>query len=440
MTTEKQLDVLIVGRPVGVVTQTSGGKLTFDYADEWREGRIQIPLSLSMPLAAKTHRHDTISAFIWGLLPDNEQTLQRWATRFQVSPRSPFALIGKVGQDCAGAVQFIPTDAELNTIDDMVTPLSEQDVGSRLAELRMDAAATRRRGDTGQFSLAGAQAKTAFYLDPKTGTWGIPQGRTPTTHIFKPPMPHLKGHTENEHYCLKLADLLGIDAAKSRVMEFAGQKAIVVERYDRAVNAGKVIRIHQEDMCQALGLMPSKKYENDDGPGIATIATNVLNASNDPVLDTRRFIQANIFNFLIAGTDAHAKNYSMLLGPRSTARLAPMYDVSSILPHLGEDEIAADMRDIKMAMKVGGYYEIEAIMPRHWERCAKSARFSAEETLTILREQIDAIPDLAWKCAAQCHEEGLDHPIIDRLAELLSERAAKLRRSYSPEPAASFQP
>ncbi|MCG7504877.1 type II toxin-antitoxin system HipA family toxin [Mesorhizobium retamae] len=433
MANEKSLNVLISGFHVGAVTQMEGDQLKFEYAEEWREGRIQIPLSLSMPLAERMHRHHRIAAFIWGLLPDNEQTLQRWATRFQVSPRSPFALISAVGQDCAGAVQFLLPEAQENSSADRVTTITEQEIGARLTELRADAAATRRMGDHGQFSLAGAQAKTAFYRDPETGAWGIPEGRIPTTHIFKPPMPHLSGQAENEHYCLKLANLLGIEAANSQVMEFDGQQVIVVERYDRAVRDGKTIRIHQEDMCQALGLMPQKKYENEGGPGIKEIIGDVLSASNDPAGDTRRFMEANIFNFLIAGTDAHAKNYSMILGPRSTTTFAPLYDVSSILPHLGEGETPADMHDLRLAMKVGGYYEIEKIMPRHWERCARAGRFPGEETIAIIRHFIEVLPDMAFKCAVECLQEGLTHPILRRLPDLLAKRAATLRRLYRGE-------
>ena len=433
MAKENSLDVRLSGLHVGVVTQAEGGQLKFEYDEEWREGRIQIPLSLSMPLAERAHRHDRIAAFIWGLLPDNELILQRWAAQFQVSPRSPFALISAVGQDCAGAVQFHPPDMQMNGSSDRVTMITEKEIGSRLAELRTDAAASRRRGDHGQFSLAGAQAKTAFYLDPETKAWGIPEGRIPTTHIFKPPMPHLKGLPENEHFCLKLANLLGMEAARSQVLDFDGEKAIVVERYDRAVIGGHVVRIHQEDACQALGMMPQKKYESEGGPGIARIAADVLSASNDPAADTRRFLQANIFNFLIVGTDAHAKNYSMKLGPRSTAAFAPLYDVSSILPHLGEGEITTDTRDLRLAMKVGGYYEVDKIMPRHWERCARAARFPADETISMIRHGIAALPDLASQCAAECRREGLDHPILGKLADLLAGRALSLHRTYGSE-------
>lgn len=430
---EKRLHVLIAEQHVGELSQHVTGRLSFIYDDAWRDGPIQIPLSLSMPLAAKEHPDAKISAFIWGLLPDNEVILSRWAQQFGVSARNAFALISAVGEDCAGAVQFLTPEKLNNPAKDDVVWLAEENIGRRLAELRADSAATRRRTDKGQFSLAGAQAKTAFYYEAATDRWGVPQGRVPTTHIFKPPMPHLNGQTENEHFCLCLANMAGLKAAKSIVRCFDGEKVIVVERYDRLLTPNGIIRIHQEDMCQALGVPPSRKYESDGGPGIAKIITEVLPACDDIEADCTRFMEANIFNFLIAGSDAHAKNYSILLGPQTSARLAPLYDISSILPHLGEGEVQAEMRDIRMVMNIGGHYEMEAIMPRHWERLAKSARFSPNKTIALMRRHIARLPDLAASCAAHCQAEGVTHPIIPKLADLIALRVAKLALIYGSE-------
>lgn len=428
------LDVYISGRHVGELHHLQGGKLSFSYDERWMNGRVAIPLSLSMPTIARSYDGKVVEAFLWGLLPDNEQTIGRWAQRFQVSARNPFALLRHVGRDCAGAVQFLPRGTELSH-GETFEPLTDAQIGDRLHDLRRDGAATRRLGDPGQFSLAGAQAKTAFHRDATTGQWGIPREDTPTTHIFKPPMPHLHGHTENEHFCLQLAGMLGLDAAHSQVLEFAGEKAIVVTRYDRRLVDGRTIRIHQEDMCQALSVMPTRKYENQGGPGIATIATRVLSASNDPTRDRQAFMQANIFNWIIGGTDAHAKNYSMLLGAQGEARLAPFYDLSSILPHLGEGEIQAGTRDLRLAMKIDRVYPIDEVTPRHWERCASSARVGSEFTLQSVRNQIAVMPDLASACAAALRAQGISHEIVNRLVDTIAARANGLSRLYGQEAA-----
>ncbi|MCX8570835.1 type II toxin-antitoxin system HipA family toxin [Aminobacter sp. MET-1] len=429
------LDVYIAGRPVGELHHLQSGKLSFSYHEAWMEGRVAIPLSLSMPTITRTYAGKVIEAFLWGLLPDNEQTLSRWAQRFQVSARNPFALLKNVGRDCAGAVQFLPHGDPLTRGEDVVL-LSEAQIGERLRDLRRDGAATRRIGDPGQFSLAGAQAKTAFHYDKDNNRWGIPLGDTPTTHIFKPPMPHLHGHTENEHFCLQLANKLGMDAAHSQVRDFAGEKAIVVERYDRRNIDGKTIRIHQEDMCQALSVMPTLKYENQGGPGVTTISNKVISASLNPVGDRQSFMAANVFNWIIAGTDAHAKNYSMLLGAQGEARLAPLYDISSILPHLGEGEVQAEMRDLKLAMKIDRTYLIDEIMPRHWERCASSAKVNGEYTMQTIRHQLAVTPDLSSDCAQELRKEGIMHEVVDRLVDAIATRIKSLSRIYGEEAAA----
>lgn len=426
------LDVYISGRRVGELHHLQGGKFSFSYDDRWMNGRVAIPLSLSMPTITRTYNGKVVEAFLWGLLPDNEQTLARWAQRFQVSARNPFALLKNVGRDCAGAVQFLPQGDEISR-GEIFESLTDEQIGDRLRDLRRDGAATRRLGDAGQFSLAGAEAKTAFHFDTSTGQWGIPLGDTPTTHIFKPPMPHLHGHIENEHFCLQLAQMLGMDAAHSQVLEFAGEKAIVVKRYDRRNIDGRTIRIHQEDMCQALSVMPTLKYENQGGPGVVTISNKVLSASNDLVRDWQIFMEANIFNWVIGGTDAHAKNYSMLLGAQSEARLAPLYDISTILPHLGEGEIQAEMRDLRLAMKIDRVYPIDEVMPRHWKRCASSAKVGSEFTMQTIRHQIAIMPDLASECAAKVRVEGIKHEIVDRLVDTISARAQGLSRIYGQE-------
>jgi len=295
--------------------------------------RTPIRCRSQMPLAAREHRRAVVEAFLWGLLPDNEQVLARWAAKFQVSARNVFALISHVGEDCAGAIQFVSPD-RLETIrsgkEDKVEWLDEHDIAQRLQTLRADHAAWRLPRDTGQFSLAGAQPKTALLL--QKGRWCIPSGRLPTTHILKPPTGHFDGHAENEHICLMLARSLGLPAAQSRVMRFGDEIAIVIERYDRQRKGNDIVRVHQEDVCQALGIMPTKKYQNEGGPGPASIVDLLHTYSTDREEDVGTFIAALGFNWLIAGIDAHAKNYSLLLsGPQ--VRLAPLYDVASILPY-----------------------------------------------------------------------------------------------------------
>jgi serine/threonine-protein kinase HipA len=419
-----ELITLLDGKEIGRVQRGARGRITFVYDDAWRKESDAYPLSLSMPLGAKEHGRAVTEAFLWGLLPDNERVIARWAAKFQVSARNVFALIAHVGQDCAGAVQFV-TPERLDAIhggkEDKVEWLSEDDIAKRLETLRKDHAAWRLPSDTGQFSLAGAQPKTALLFQNKR--WGIPSGRLPTTHILKPPTGQFDGHAENEHVCLKLAQSLGLPAAQSTVMRFKKEIAIVVERYDRQRKGNDIIRVHQEDVCQALGIMPTKKYQNEGGPSGFDIVQLLRTYSTDRDADLNTFIDALGFNWLIAGTDAHAKNYSLLLGGRRI-RLAPLYDVASILPY---DEF--EWPKVKLAMKIGGEYKLSLIGLHQWQKFAREMRVDADELIDRFSNMAKRLPDEVSAARAAASKEGLDAPILDRLTKELIERAGACGKS-----------
>jgi serine/threonine-protein kinase HipA len=419
-----ELVALLDRKEIGRVHNDARGRLTFVYDDDWRKSPDAVPLSLSAPLAAREHGPSVVQAFLWGLLPNNEIVLSRWATKFQVSARNVFALLSHVGQDCAGAVQFVTPerlDALRSGGEDEVEWLGEPELAKRLQILRDDHAAWRLPRDTGQFSLAGAQPKTALLLQNKR--WGIPSGRNPTTHILKPPTGHFDGHSENEHFCLMLARNLGLPAAQSRVMRFEKEIAIVIERYDRQQKGNKIVRIHQEDTCQALGIMPTRKYQNEGGPSAADVVELLRTSSTDRETDVNTFVDALGFNWLIAGTDAHAKNYSLLLGG-PLVRLAPLYDVASTLPY---DEF--DKQKLKLAMKVGGEYKLSLIGLRQWKKFARETRFNADELIARLGSMAKQLPDEANDARKRAQAEGLGKAVIDRLATRLIERASACERA-----------
>jgi serine/threonine-protein kinase HipA len=418
-----ELVTLLDGKEVGRVHNDARGRLTFVYDDEWRKVPDAYPLSLSMPIVSKEHGRSVVEAFLWGLLPDNEQVLARWAAKFHVSARNVFALISHVGEDCAGAVQFV-TPERLEAIrsgkEDKVEWLDESEVAKRLRLLREDHAAWRLPRDTGQFSLAGAQPKTALLLQNER--WGIPSGRIPTTHILKPPTGHFDGHAENEHICLMLARNLGLPSALSKVMRFKDEVAIVVERYDRQQKGNGIIRVHQEDICQALGIMPTKKYQNEGGPSPVNIIELLRTYSTDRDTDLDTFGAALGFNWLIAGTDAHAKNYSLLLsGP--DVRLAPLYDIASILPY-GE----VDLRKAKLAMKIGEEYKVSQIGLRQWQKFAREVRVNVDQLVEVLISMAKQLPDEVAAARSLARKEGLENFLVERLATQLIERAHECRR------------
>lgn len=406
------LDDVLAGR----LERLRGGKLRFQYDSSYQADPDHTPLSLSMPIAVDTHSDSVIRPWLWGLLPDNDSVLRRWGREFDVRHTSPFSLLSTpIGHDCAGAVRFLREDE--STVDDegQVTWLTDEQVGERLRELRTDNTSWLGQSFTGQFSLAGAQAKTAMLLED--GRWGVPSGEIPTTHILKPAIAGIDDHDLNEHLCLDAARHAGLTVARTRISSFGAETAVVVERYDRAkLPDHRLRRIHQEDLCQALGVDPRDKYQNDGGPSVADVA-DLFRSTMNPreELDALwRFADALAWNWIIGGTDAHAKNYSLLLAG-SQIRLAPLYDIASALPYSHE-------KKLRLAMKIGGSYEV---YPRRntWPEAAKDLHLDEDELIAGVRTLADVAPDAFSDAAADPQVEQLGRELPGRLVDLIAERS-----------------
>ena len=415
----ESLAVLLDDRVAGTLTRLSGGRLRFDYDDDYR-AQNAVPLSLSMPPQIRSHPDNVITPWLWGLLPDNEAVLGRWAREFHASATSPFSLLATpIGEDCAGAVRFVAHDQTEHFLrrDGDVIWLSEEEVGERLRELKADSTAWLGESFTGQFSLAGAQAKTALLFED--GRWGVPSGSTPTSHILKPAVAGFDDHDLNEHLCLSAARRAGLIAARSRVGQFGDESAIVVERYDRVPSEHRIIRVHQEDLCQALGFPPSKKYQNEGGPTpiqiISLLRTGMPSrAAEDAVW---RFIDALAWNWLIAGTDAHAKNYSLLLAG-ADVRLAPLYDVASALPYNIHE------KKMRLAMKIGGHYEV-VNYSNPWPRAAKDFGVDYDELQNRVVSLATRTPDAFADAAAEPEVAALKRDLAVRLHERVTGRVSR---------------
>jgi serine/threonine-protein kinase HipA len=380
-----------------------------------------------MPLAVQEHSDDAIRPYLEGLLPDSEGVLARWGAQFQVSPRNAFGLLAHVGEDCPGAVQFVPPHrvAELQaSTDPPIAWLTDSDVEGRLRELRTSNATGRRAADPGYFSLPGAQAKTALLYED--GRWGVPSGRVPTTHILKPPSGDFDGFAENEHVCLRLAASLGLPTTRSQVRRFGEEVAIVIERYDRISIDGRRVRVHQEDFCQALGVSPHVKYEAEGGPGIRSVAEVLRTFSSAHAEDLNTLMGAAALNWVIAGTDAHAKNYSILIAS-GQVRLAPLYDLASVLPY--PDRIP--LREAKLAMRIGREYSLWKIERRHWVRLADEVGIDSGAVLERVRSVVEAIPERLAEVCAAVRSAGIEHHVVTRLESETHKRAAECLKALN---------
>ena len=409
-----ELFIVLEGDLIGRIRADKAGRLSLSYEPSWRDSTHSHSLSVSMPLADTTYPHKLVSSYLWNLLPENPNVLQHWGRQYGVSAANPFKLLAYVGADVPGAAQFIPPE-RLDEIRSRREPaidwMRPDELAQRLAQLRNDVAAMRRPSDVGKMSLPGAQVKTAYCRDERNNRWGVPSGRAPTTHIIKPCVPGFGGLVENEYLCQDIAARLGMPSAKCSVLAL-DQTYIVVERYDRLPappGAKFVQRVHQEDTCQALGLMPGKKYQQDGGPGISQIMTLIRRVSSNPAADVDRFLDANSFNWLIGGTDAHAKNYSFLIGASNEVRLAPLYDLSSQLPY-------HTLIEQRLAMKIGNRYDIPMVGIADWRKLAAACKLDFEIVVGRLTQMIDALPDVITTARDQALTDKLDRKTVTSLA------------------------
>ena len=415
------LAVIINGSVAGELHRLADNRLRLRYHEDYRTNPTATPLSVSMPVELEEHSDQRVSPWLWGLLPDNADVLARWGRDFGVSIANPFPLLGtKVGYDCPGAVQFCPAEA----VDDLlgrggdVSEMSEADVAARLRALKADATTWLGPARTGQFSLGGAQAKTALHFSALG--WGEPSGNVPTTHILKPTVPDFDWLDVNEHLCLVAAANSGLRAARTQMGVFEDQTAIIVERFDRVAHQGTLTRVHHEDLCQALSLHPTRKYQADGGPSPGQIAVLLRSAvtGGGAADDLWGFFDALAFNWLIAGSDAHAKNYSLLLAG-TQSRLAPLYDVASFLPY---DKSKG--HKISLAMKIGGDYRLRRTdRPGAWDKTADEMGLDRDTAITRILNLARKLPTAFDQAAHDNTIQALPTDLPRRLVDQVATRA-----------------
>ena len=362
------------------------GEHRLQYESGWSASPAGRPLSLSLPFPPGNvaHRGDVVRNYFDNLLPDSDAIRERMAARFTLGSTDTFQLLAALGRDCVGAVQLLPSDRFPEGFDRIDCVRLDQ-LG---VEQAIDAAisGTRALGqheqDDFRISIAGAQEKTALLWH--AGHWCRPLDATPTSHIFKLPLglvdnmrADMHDSVENEWLCARLMALLDFDVAACEIARFGARKVLVVERFDRLLQApsGKppwLARLPQEDFCQALGLPGTRKYESDGGPGIRDIL-RVLDASTSAAADKLSFVLAQLAFWLLAATDGHGKNFSLFLERGGGYRLTPLYDVLSAWPIIGSGPNQVSPRRAKLSMALRGkhaHYHLHEIHTRHFEALA----------------------------------------------------------------------
>ena len=372
------LHVVMHGQEIAHLTSSREGRVRLTYL----EGATSVTrgLSYSLPASGVEYRGERVANWLGCLLPDRSEVLTRWRARYGLKRLDAYALLWHVGEDVAGAAQFIRPE-RLGLLGDSggTRPITEEEIAARIRSLVADAASWAPSAGTGQFSLAGAQAKFALAETPDG--WVEPSGQLPTTHIFKPAIPNMADQDLNEHLTMRLAREVGLPVAPTRLVEFDGARALVVTRFDRYRDShGAWHRVHQEDAVQALGLGPLRKFESQGGPGVRAVAELLTLAvsGGHAQEDVHTFLDAVAFNWLTFGTDAHARNYALLHHGPST-RLAPLYDLNSFLPYASE-------RPSHLAMRIG-FTETNpaAVSRRDWGELARDCRVDEDALVARVR-------------------------------------------------------
>jgi len=352
---KKKLRVMLDEQQVGVLL-VEKNSYEFQYSTSWLNNSNAFPLSVSLPLDSKPFNGRKVQAYFSNLLPEGDirSVIEQ---HYRISKGNDFELLVAIGGECAGAISFVSKD-HLDKFVDEYEPLSSD----RLFELinNMSEQPLIISPKEVRLSLAGAQNKLPIYIEDDQ--FFVPHGHLPSSHILKPPNPRFHELVENEYFCMVLAKKLGLIVPEVYI-HVNKIPVFLIERYDRVQQNGRLIRLHQEDFCQALGIPPTQKYQSEGGPTLVDCFGLIKQFSSTPAPDTLQLMKWVYFNYLIGNADAHGKNLSFIHTP-SGARLAPFYDLLST-------EVYRNLSR-KLAMKIEKIKEYRFVAKRHWDRLANA--------------------------------------------------------------------
>lgn len=407
-----KLDVWLFTEHVGSLGLVNG-RLSFEYSAEWVQSPNAIPLSCSLPLQTAPFDDHVTRPFFAGLLPEGKMR-QLIAQQLQVSGQNEFALLDHLGGECAGAVTFLEEGKSLTQRPegDDVQWLTDDELLEILEELPHRPMLAGKDGL--RLSLAGAQDKLPVIFD---GTRvGLPRNGTPSSHILKPAIEAVEASVTNEGFCMALADAMQLKPASALIRKVGDREFLLVERYDRIVDShGYRQRLHQEDFCQALGVVSENKYQNEGGPDLAQCFDLVRRVTRPSAPHVLRLFDYVIFNTLIGNHDAHGKNFSLLYSVKGPV-LSPFYDTLStaVYPKLA----------VKMAMKIGSKYKFTEIYGRHWAQFAHEVGLAKPQAKKRILEVAQALPQIARQLQADPNKGFAQHKLVEQIIVLIEQRCA----------------
>jgi serine/threonine-protein kinase HipA len=415
------LSVFLRGVPVGSLERTGSSRYRFTYSKDAVQGDWSDPmarLSASLPLREERFKPSESAPFFEGLLPEGA-VRATIAGKLGISEANGFDILAALGADCAGAVVILPEGRPLRSPPGAAArPLSEKQVGDLLRDLPRDPLGIDVDPGGVRLSLGGVQDKLVLVRLP-TGGFAQPLGGAPSNCLLKPEHERFEGLAANEAFCMRVAAAAGNEVARTELRESDGIRCLYSERFDRAVDAaGATTRLHQEDMCQALGVLPTQKYEAEGGPSVASVIALLRRQPNRRIaLDVNAFVRAVLTNFVLGNSDAHGKNFSLLYDPAAGIRLAPLYDVVSTAVYDGLTP--------RMAMAIGGEEDPSQVDLLCWERLGSESGLGGglPRFVRTWSSEILAATEATFRDA---EEEGWSHPVLEAIADVARERARRL--------------
>lgn len=407
---EHKLDVYLMHDLVGRLWLDDRRRFVFQYDEAWLKRKSPVPLSLSLPLKDEPYLDDAARPFFSNLLPE-AGVRQALARRLRISEQNDFDLLREIGGECAGAVSVLP-QGRSPEVSPGYREIDEEELHRIVKELPRRPFLVGERGL--RLSLAGAQSKLPVYLEGNRVF--LATGNAPSTHILKPPIPGIEESVENEAFCMTLAAQMGLRVPKASVRQ-GHDRLYIVERYDREYQqGGEILRIHQEDFCQVLGILPEQKYETEGGPSLERCFALLKEQSASPASDQKDLLSWVVFNALIGNADAHAKNLAILYTPRGP-RLAPFYDLISTL-------VYPDLSS-RLAMRIGGENRLPWLQQRHWERLSGEAGIKPRWTLTMVRDISHRASSLASSVARDFMEAYGRPATVEKVVQIIKKAASR---------------
>jgi serine/threonine-protein kinase HipA len=406
------LDVYLHGERIGDLERTIGTDYRFAYAAETvsEAGEDAIVLSNSLPVREQAYDAMATRTFFDGLLPEDVRR-DEIARELRISPNDGFALLAEIGRDCAGAIVIVSEGEAIESGVGDVSWLSDEGLAEMVERLPERPLGIEREGRRMRLSLAGVQRKLTL-IRSGSGRFGEPRADAPSTHLIKPQYdekyPDL---AYNEMFCMRVARCTGLSVAETELELIAGRPCLISRRFDRSSDGTTTTRLHQEDLCQALGIPSNLKYQEVSGPGFSHLCRLLQEIGRGADVETA--VRAAVCNFVLGNSDAHGKNFAILFAEPGR-QLAPLYDVVCT---------AVYGLDTAMAMSTGDAYEPAEATLADWTDMSYDCDLGVDPFLGLVRRTAEGVRECAVSVAQLAQAEGWHAPVIDEIVEVARSRS-----------------